>query len=118
MISQSHDPNFKNLLLDFSEASFEFFFSEALEAWGAIQKITFVRQEPKKYHLSDASLELDMSILFEFKEKSLLLWLVEFQEDKGRFSIHKLMRYTADLMALHPDVVVVPTVLFTDRKTR
>ena len=116
MTSQSHDHNFKNLLLDFPKEALEFFFPEALEAWGNIQKITFVRQEPKKHHLSDASLELDMPILFQFKEKTLLLWLVEFQEDKGRFSIHKLMRYTADLMELHPDAVVVPTVLFTDRK--
>lgn len=112
----SHDHNIKNLLIDFPEDTLEFVFPEALSEWGAIKKITFVRQEPKKHHLSDANLVLDMPILFEFHNKSLLLWLVEFQEDKEKFSIYKLMRYTTDLMELHPEAVVVPAVLFTDRK--
>ena len=46
----------------------------------------------------------------------MLLWLVEFQEDKGKFSIFKLLRYATDLMEAHPEAVVIPTVLFTDRK--
>ncbi|WP_080803276.1 hypothetical protein [Desulfamplus magnetovallimortis] len=54
--------------------------------------------------------------MFQFENKRLLLWLVEFQEDKGNFSIYKLMRYTTDLMELHPEAVVIPAVLFTDRK--
>ncbi|HKL82529.1 MAG TPA: hypothetical protein VJ879_08430 [Desulfobacter sp.] len=45
-----------------------------------------------------------------------MLWLVEFQEDKSRFSIYKLLRYTTDMMESYPDALVVPTVLFTDRK--
>ncbi|WP_052813156.1 DUF4351 domain-containing protein, partial [Desulfonatronum thioautotrophicum] len=61
-------------------------------------------------------LALDMPILFRFARGSLLLWLVEFQEDKEKFSIYKLLRYTTDLMEAHPDAVVIPTVLFTDRK--
>ncbi len=116
MTAHSHDHHFKNLFLDFPQETLSFIFPEALDEWGTVKNITFVRQEPKKHHLSDAGLELDMPILFEFEKKTLLLWLVEFQEDKGRFSIHKLMRYTVDLMELHPDAVVVPTVLFTDRK--
>ena len=111
-----HDHNFKNILLDFPIESLQFFFPKALEDWGRVQKITFVRQEPKKHQLSDANLVLDMPILFRFEKHSILLWLVEFQEDKTRFSIHKLIRYTVDLMEAHPDATVVPTVLFTDRK--
>ena len=116
MTNIPHDHNFKNILLDFPVESLQFFFPNALEKWGAVQKITFVRQEPKKHQHSDANLVLDMPILFRFEERSLLLWLVEFQEEKSRFSIHKLMRYTVDLMEAHPDATVVPTVLFTDRK--
>lgn len=116
MTEISHDHNFKNLLLDFPLESLEFFFPKALKEWGEVQKISFCRQEPKKHHLSNASLELDMPVLFHFKEKTLLLWLVEFQEEKKLFSIHKLMRYTTDLMETYPNAVVVPTVLFTDRK--
>nr|WP_232364013.1 hypothetical protein [Desulforapulum autotrophicum] len=41
---------------------------------------------------------------------------MEFQEDKSKFSIYKLLRYTTDLMETHPDALVIPTVLFTDRK--
>jgi flagellar biosynthesis/type III secretory pathway protein FliH len=40
---------------------------------------------------------------------------VEFQEDKSKFSIYKLLRYTTDMMEAHPEALVVPTVLFTDR---
>ncbi len=111
-----HDHNFKNLLLDFPEKSLEFIYPEAIQEFGQVEKITFVRQEPKKHHLSDASLSLDMPILFHFKTQNLLLWLVEFQEDKGKFSIYKLLRYTTDLMELHPGTIVVPAVIFTDRK--
>ena len=57
-----------------------------------------------------------MPILFHFENQKLLLWLVEFQEDKGKFSIYKLLRYTTDLMEACPDALVIPTVLFTDRK--
>ncbi|WP_052812883.1 hypothetical protein [Desulfonatronum thioautotrophicum] len=82
-----------------------------------LAKISFVRQEPRKHHLSDSALALDMPILFRFTRGSLLLWLVEFQEDKDKFSIHKLLRYATDLMEAHPDAVIIPTVLFTGRKT-
>ncbi|MBU0994092.1 MAG: hypothetical protein KJ737_16500 [Proteobacteria bacterium] len=81
-----------------------------------MKDIEFVRQEPKKSKLSDTALELDMPILFTFEKKQLLLWLVEFQEDKSKFSIYKLLRYTTDYMEAYPDALVVPTVLFTDRK--
>ncbi len=70
---------------------------------------------PKKHHLSDAGLVLDLPILFHFENQQLLLWLVEFQEDKSKFSIYKLLRYTTDMMEAYPDALVVPAVLFTDR---
>jgi hypothetical protein len=57
-----------------------------------------------------------MPILFYFEKGRILLWLVEFQEDKNRFSIHKLLKYTADETEAYPKAIVIPTVLFTDRK--
>ncbi|MEA1967141.1 MAG: archaeosortase/exosortase family protein [Thermodesulfobacteriota bacterium] len=39
---------------------------------------------------------MDIPILFHFEKQQLLLWIVEFQEDKSKFSIHKLLRYTTD----------------------
>ena len=57
-----------------------------------------------------------MPILFEFERRQLLLWLVEFQEDKSKFSIYKVLRYATDMAEAHPQALVVPVVLFTDRK--
>ncbi|TVR00937.1 MAG: hypothetical protein EA399_02910 [Desulfovibrionales bacterium] len=116
MPQESHDHNFKNVFLDFPREALELFYPQALEQYGELQEITFVRQEPRKHRLADSGLALDMPILFRFARGSLLLWLVEFQEDKEKFSIYKLLRYTTDLMEAHPDAVVIPAVLFTDRK--
>ena len=116
MTKQSHDHNFKNLFQDFPREALELFYPRALELYGKLIEVSFVRQEPRKHQLSDAGLDLDMPVLFRFERGELLLWLVEFQEDKGKFSIYKLLRYTTDLMEAHPHAVVVPTVLFTDRK--
>jgi predicted transposase YdaD len=57
-----------------------------------------------------------MPVLFVFRDKKLLVWLVEFQEDKSKFSIYKLLRYTTDYMEEYPDALVIPLVLFTGRK--
>jgi hypothetical protein len=116
MPQQSHDHNFKNLFLDFPKESLAWLFPQAQENWGSVRHIEFVRQEPKKRKLSDPGLALDLPILFRFDDHQLLLWLVEFQEDKAGFSIHKLLRYTTDLMEAYPKALVIPTVLFTDRK--
>jgi len=102
--------------LDFPNQALEWIFPEAIKNWGTVKDIEFVRQEPKKDKLFDSALELDMPILFSFEKKQLLLWLVEFQEDKSKFSIYKLSRYTIDYMEAYPDALVIPTVLFTDQK--
>ncbi|RLC08242.1 MAG: hypothetical protein DRI57_24395 [Deltaproteobacteria bacterium] len=115
MTQESHDHNFKNMFLDFPEEALEWILPETLEKWGPVHHIEFIRQEPKKRRLSDPYFDLDMPILFSFKDRQLLLWLVEFQEDKAKFSIYKLLRYTTDLMEAYPKALVIPTVLFTDR---
>jgi hypothetical protein len=80
-----------------------------------VRHIEFIRQEPKKRRLSDAHLSLDMPILFTFDRHRIILWIVEFQEDKAKFSIYRLLRYTTDMTESHPEALVIPTVLFTDR---
>ena len=115
MTQESHDHNFKNLALDFPKETLKFFLPQAEQNWGKVRKVEFVRQEPKKHKLTDHSLALDMPILFYFENQQLLLWLVEFQEDKSKFSIYKLLHYTTDMMEAHPQALVIPTVLFTDR---
>ncbi|CAN2047454.1 hypothetical protein GMMP13_420012 [Candidatus Magnetomoraceae bacterium gMMP-13] len=116
MTQESHDHNFKNLFLDFPEEALKWILPEVPQEYGKIWKVEFPRQEMKKYKLSESALALDMPIIFYFESKKLLLWLVEFQEDKEKFSIYKLLSYTVKLMEAYPNTQVIPTVLFTDRK--
>ncbi len=76
-----------NLFPDFPEESLDWLLPQAPETWGPVEHVEFVRQEPKKRNLSDRGLVLDLPILFTFEKRQLLLWLVEFQEDKTKFSI-------------------------------
>ena len=85
MTKNSHDHNFKNLFLDFPKEALEWFFPQAMQKFGKVRKVEFVRQEPKKHQLSDSALALDMPILFSFENQKLLLWLVEFQEEMQSF---------------------------------
>jgi len=116
MTQESHDHNFKNVFLDFPKEALEWLLPQVLKEWGTVRHVEFVRQEPKKQRLSNSHLALDMPILFSFDQHQLLLWLVEFQEDKSKFSAYKILHYTANLMEAYPKATVVPTVLFTDRK--
>jgi hypothetical protein len=113
---QSHDHNFKNLFLDFPSEALTWLLPEVLREYGELRHIEFVRQEPGKRKLTDRGLELDMPILFTFDAGQILLWLVEFQEDKRKFSIYRLLRYVTDLMERYPLATVIPTVLFTERR--
>ena len=112
---ESHDHHFKNVFLDFPTEALAWLAPEAFEAFGPLKGLEFVRQEPRKRKLKDAHLALDMPILFNFERGTVLLWLVEFEENKGRFSIYRLLRYTTDLMEAYPRATVIPTVLFTRR---
>ncbi|MFP4582368.1 MAG: DUF4351 domain-containing protein [Desulfococcaceae bacterium] len=116
MTTIDHDHNFKNLFQDFPKEALEWILPEVLETYGPVREIEFLRQEPRKRQLADGHLVLDMPILFRFDDAEIILWLVEFQEDKKRFSIYKLLRYTTDMAEEHPEALVIPTVLFTDRK--
>ncbi len=116
MTQISHDQNFKNLFLDFPEDALKWLLPQALQEYGAICHIEFLRQEPKKYKLADPYKDLDLPILFTFERVKIILWLVEFQEDKHKFSIYKLLHYVTDMMEAHPQAVVIPTVLFTNRR--
>lgn len=112
----SHDQNFKNLFLDFPGEALKWILPEALQTYGSIHRIDFLRQEPKKHRLSDSHKNLDLPILFTFEHHAIILWLIEFQEDKHKFSIYKLLHYVVDMVEAYPQAIVVPTMLFTDRR--
>ncbi len=112
-----HDQNFKNLFLDFPLETLEWILPETIQSFGPVIKYDFSRQETRKDKLADGHLALDIPILYTFRNnRKLLLWLVEFQEDKSEFSIYKLLRYTTDKMEAYPDALVVPTMIFSDRR--
>ncbi len=90
MRRESHDHNFKNIFIDFPKEALEWVLPQAVQSFGPVKNIEFVRQEPKKHKLSQQHFVLDMPILFSFENQQLLLWLVEFQEDKSKFSICRL----------------------------
>jgi hypothetical protein len=85
---ESHDHNFKNLFLDFPKEALAWLLPEALRAYGKLEHIEFVRQEPKKRKLKDAHLSLDMPILFTFAAGQVLLWQVEFQGNRPNARLH------------------------------
>jgi len=112
----SHDQNFKNLFIDFPEDALKWILPQALQTYGALCNIEFLRQEPPKQKLTDSYRDLDLPILFTFEHSKIILWLLEFQEDKSKFSIYKLLHYVTDMMEAHSQAIVIPTVLFTDRR--
>ena len=63
-MQQSHDHNYKNLFQDFPRESLELFYPRALELYGKLVDISFVRQEPRKRHLADRGLALDCRSCF------------------------------------------------------
>ncbi len=112
----SHDHNFKNLFSDFPKEALNWLLPQAQQLYGGILGVNFLRQETQKNQLGEPHRVLDLPIEFIFERNKIILWLLEFQEDKQKFSIYKLLRYLADMMETYPDVLVIPTVLFTDRK--
>ena len=70
----SHDHNFKNVFLDFPKEALTWILPDIPSDLGTIQRVEFVRQEPKKQRLSDGYLSLDMPILYTFENGQVLLW--------------------------------------------
>lgn len=116
MAKESHDQNFKNLFADFPSQALKWLLPQAQQIYGPVKGFRFLRQETEKQHLKESGFALDMPILFTFDNQRIILWLVEFQEDKSKFSIYKLLHYKIKMMKAHPRALVIPTVLFTDRK--
>ena len=116
MTQESHDQNFKNLFVDFPVEALDWILPKAQQDWGKVWNVQFVRQEQLKHKLNDSHVVLDIPILYNFKRNKVMLWLVEFQDDKDHFSIYTVLHYLTDLMEAYPNMLIIPTVIFTDRK--
>ncbi|WP_341644447.1 DUF4351 domain-containing protein [Thauera sp. SDU_THAU2] len=110
----SHDQNFKNLILDYPRQALEFFApGEAVHIDESV-RITPIRQEQLKNRLGDRFHELDVPLLVEWPDgrREALLFVLEEESDPARFSIHRLGHYCLDLAELCKTDRVVPVVVF------
>ncbi|MFT3804507.1 MAG: hypothetical protein QM766_25250 [Burkholderiaceae bacterium] len=110
----SHDQNFKNLILDYPRQALAFFAPQ--EALGVDESvvITPIRQEQLKNRLGDRFHELDVPLLVEWPDgrREALLFVLEEESDPARFSIHRLVVYSATLAELYRTTRVAPVVIF------
>ncbi len=110
----SHDQNFKNLILDYPRQALAFFATAEAGDIDASASITPIRQEQLKRRLSDRFHELDVPLLVEWPDgrREALLFILEQESDPARFSIHRLGHYCLDLSELCQTQRVVPVVIF------
>ena len=119
-MSQSHDQNFKNLILDYPRQALELFAPEEAAKLDDAVVFTPIREEQLKDRLSDRFLELDIPLLLEWPDgrREALLFVIEQQTQASRFSVHKLARYCLSLAELFKTERVVPVVVFLKRARR
>ncbi|MFT3803870.1 MAG: hypothetical protein QM766_21975 [Burkholderiaceae bacterium] len=112
--SISHDQNFKNLILDYPRQALFFFAPQEAQGIDESVVITPIRQEQLKNRLGDRFHELDVPLLVEWPDgrREALLFVLEEESDPARFSIHRLVVYSATLAELYRTTRVVPVVIF------
>ncbi|WP_313054175.1 DUF4351 domain-containing protein [Pseudomonas lopnurensis] len=114
MARNSHDQNFKNLILDYPRQALAFFAAQEAAEIDEQASITPIRQEQLKDRLGDRFHELDVPLLVEWPDgrREALLFVLEEESDPARFSIHRLVHYCTDLAELCQTERVVPVVIF------
>ena len=112
--SDSHDQNYKNLILDYPLPALAFFAAAEAPAAGDRVKIVPIRQEQLQERLGDRFRELDVPLLIEWDDghREALLFVLEEETDPRRFSLHRLAHYCLDLAELVATDRVVPVVIF------
>jgi len=111
---QSHDQNFKNLILDYPREALQLFAATEADQVDASVRILPLREQQLKERLGDRFRELDVPLLLEWPDgrRAALLFVVEEHTETGRFSIHRLAHYCLDLADLLATDRVVPVVIF------
>ena len=110
----SHDQNFKNLILDYPRQALAFFAPQEAQDIDVSVTITPIREELLKNRLGDRFRELDVPLLVQWPDgrREALLFVLEEESDPARFSIHRLVVYSATLAELWKTTRVVPVVIF------
>ena len=110
----SHDQNFKNLILDYPRESLEFFAVE--EAPSPVDEVRIVpaRQEQLQDRLGGPYRELDVPLLVEWTDgrREAVLFALEEESDRRRFSPHRFAHYCLDVAELFETDRVVPVAIF------
>ena len=110
----SHDQNFKNLILDYPQDALAFLAAEeALLAEDTVEIIP-ARQEQLQERLGEHYRELDVPLLVTWQDgrREAILFVLEEETDRRRFSLHRLAHYCLDLADLYKMDRVVPVVIF------
>ena len=110
----SHDQNFKNLIIQYPRQALQFFAPAEAEGIDRRVKITPIRQEQLKPHLTDSFFELDVPLLLEWPDgrREALIFIVEHESDPGRFSITRLASYCLAVAEAMGTTRVIPVVIF------
>ena len=110
----SHDQNFKNLILDYPREALAFFAPSEAPAPDDDVRIVPARQEQLKERLGDRWRELDVPLLVEWRDgrRDAVLFALEEESDRRRFSAHRLAHYCLDLAELFGTDRVVPVAIF------
>ena len=110
----SHDQNFKNLIVDYPREALEFFAPEEAPRPEEAARVVPVREEMLQERLGDRYRRLDVPLMVKWEDKSRepILFLVEEESDRHRFSPRRLAYYDLDLGGMFNTVRVVPVVVF------
>ena len=114
----SHDQNFKNLILDYPREALAFFAPDEAPHPGDAARVVPVRQEQLQRRLGARYRELDTPLLVEWEDgrREAILFALEEESDRHRFSMHRLAHYCLDLTELLGTDRVVPVAVFLRRR--
>ncbi|MCC5873650.1 MAG: hypothetical protein JJU22_14710 [Gammaproteobacteria bacterium] len=109
-----HDPNFKNLILDYPRQALELFAAAHAAGLDAGAVVTPVRQEQLQAHLGGRYRELDVPLLVTWSNgnRDAIVFVLEEETDPRRFSVRRLAHYCLDLTELLETDRLVPVVIF------
>ena len=110
----SHDQNFKNLIVEYPRQALEFFAPGEAPEPDDEARFDPVRQELLKERLGGRFRALDTPMRVEWADgrRAAVVFALEEESDRYRFSPHRLAHYCLDLAAMLKTDRVVPVVIF------
>lgn len=109
-----HDQNFKNLIVDYPREALAFFAPDEAPRSDDAVRVLPVREEQLQEHLGGRYRRLDVPLLAQWDDgrREAILFALEEESDRYRFSPHRLAHYCLDLARMLDTDRVVPVVVF------